>query len=492
MKSTKGSFFKRGATEAHTLAPNEGKTMFTTMFCCNAAGDLLPPYVVYKGTPDIIQSTWVKGGPTDTAYSVSRSGWMEDYVLESWFKMRFVKWLDLKEIQRPVMLIFDGHGSHITYHMAQIAQENGVCLYCLPPHTSSKLQPLDVGVYAPLKKWWRSILDNFYSESRLHTVTKAVFPSLLKKLFSKLEERPGNIVNAFAACGLCPFNKHAIPEDKLISSIPFERKESSNTNVTEPSREETHLTPSASTSSRSISGSIRTPQTQNLSDLPSPRKTLRAALCEVISPPQSQAISSALTNSKAQRKRVQKAYGECLTEQETIDRLQQEMKDRDMKKKRTAGQIIKSNRGRRVKRSLFKPSETDFESTDNLAPQNQNVISSDDSDNGEEFSTSELLPIKIVLNNKNKFVAAVYDGRWYLALVEDQYFEQHELQLKFMHPHGPSKHFFWPDHEDTCILPVSNILALLRDPPTPTNARASQFIISGQCSDEIEAKFRNN
>ena len=71
----------------------------------------------------MIQSTWVRGGPIDTSYSVTRSGWMEDYVLEAWFKTRFVKWLDTNNVQRPVMLIFDGHGSHITYQMAQIAKE---------------------------------------------------------------------------------------------------------------------------------------------------------------------------------------------------------------------------------------------------------------------------------------------------------------------------------------------------------------------------------
>jgi hypothetical protein len=30
--------------------------------------------------------------------------------------------------------------------------------------------------------------------------------------------RPGNVVNAFAACGLCPINKHAIKEDQMGNS----------------------------------------------------------------------------------------------------------------------------------------------------------------------------------------------------------------------------------------------------------------------------------
>ena len=53
---------------------------------------------------------------------------------------------------KPIIIFFDGHGSHITHQTALRAKEEDVAIVCLPPHTSSALQPLDVGVYGPAKK----------------------------------------------------------------------------------------------------------------------------------------------------------------------------------------------------------------------------------------------------------------------------------------------------------------------------------------------------
>jgi hypothetical protein len=92
-KSSKGFFYRRGTKEAQNIAPNEGKTMFTARFCCNAAGDFLSPYVIYKGTPGMLQTPWLSGAPKGTAFNATKSGWMEDYVFESWFRNKFVKWL---------------------------------------------------------------------------------------------------------------------------------------------------------------------------------------------------------------------------------------------------------------------------------------------------------------------------------------------------------------------------------------------------------------
>ena len=47
---------------------------------------------------------------------------------------------------RPVLLVLDGHGSHITIDVIEYARSNEVYLLCLPSHTSHILQPLDVGV----------------------------------------------------------------------------------------------------------------------------------------------------------------------------------------------------------------------------------------------------------------------------------------------------------------------------------------------------------
>ena len=76
---------------------------------------------------------------------MTNTGWMEDHAFEILFRKCFIHYMDKTNVDRPVLLVFDGHGSHIKYSIAQFANDMGMCLFCLPLHSSSKLEPLDVG-----------------------------------------------------------------------------------------------------------------------------------------------------------------------------------------------------------------------------------------------------------------------------------------------------------------------------------------------------------
>ena len=146
-------FVPKASRNTYILSPSCGKTMFSVLFCISANGNYLPPLTVYKGAH--LYEAWTKNGPTGGLYAVTASGWMQDSVFESWMKY-FVG--HAKNLQKPILLIYDGHGSHMTYLTIATARENGIIILCLPPHTSHALQPLDVGVFAPLKKAWKAIL----------------------------------------------------------------------------------------------------------------------------------------------------------------------------------------------------------------------------------------------------------------------------------------------------------------------------------------------
>lgn len=49
------------------------------------------------------------------------------------------------------MLIQDGHTSHTSIKLIELARENNILLLCLPLHTMHILQPLDVGVFKSFK-----------------------------------------------------------------------------------------------------------------------------------------------------------------------------------------------------------------------------------------------------------------------------------------------------------------------------------------------------
>ena len=67
-----------------------------------------------------------------TLYGVSENGWMTTEVFEEWFThfCRFVK-------ERPLLLIFDGHISHVSVNLILKAIEEDVTIVKFPPHGSA-------------------------------------------------------------------------------------------------------------------------------------------------------------------------------------------------------------------------------------------------------------------------------------------------------------------------------------------------------------------
>lgn len=44
-------------------------------------------------------------------------------------------------------LLYDNHESHLSIRVLDLAKENGVTIVTFPPHSTNKLQPLDVGIF---------------------------------------------------------------------------------------------------------------------------------------------------------------------------------------------------------------------------------------------------------------------------------------------------------------------------------------------------------
>jgi hypothetical protein len=64
-----------------------------------------------------------------------------------------------------IVLIYDGHGSHVTLEMIDAAITNNILLFCLPPHTTHRLQPCDVGVFSVLKNAWNDCCDAVFERT---------------------------------------------------------------------------------------------------------------------------------------------------------------------------------------------------------------------------------------------------------------------------------------------------------------------------------------
>ena len=324
--SSRKVYTKKGVRDVYMMQPTAGKTMYTVLFCASAGGEYLPPMVVYKAKK--INLNWVANGPDGAVYSVSESGYMHDYNFEQWFRTVFVK--HVANYEKPIVLTYDGHGSHLTYQTVKAAKENSIIIVCLPPHTSHALQPLDVACFKSVKEIWTNVLGQYYKETRSKmSVDKERFPMLLAKLWKRL--KPENIIGGFRGSGLFPVDKHQV-DNRIVGLKKADKR------------------PGMDESSES---------------LPTPRKAIRDAIVATISPGEP-------LPKKQKRRRVQHSLGEVMTHDDVIERLRTEEIERANKKKKESltkkvAKKIKNNMTKKTQKSSRRELFVDVSSDEDIA-----------------------------------------------------------------------------------------------------------------------------
>ena len=92
-----------------------------------------------------------------------------------------------------------------------IAAQNQVIVFALPPHTTHIAQPLDRGCFAPLKTAWRQLCHKFITDNPGRTVTQYDFSQLFSKAWSAAFSIH-NITSSFKVTGVYPFDQSVFTE----------------------------------------------------------------------------------------------------------------------------------------------------------------------------------------------------------------------------------------------------------------------------------------
>jgi LEA14-like dessication related protein len=104
-------------------------------------------------------------------------------------------------INRPLLLIIDGHAAHVNLNVIKLLQENQIVCLLLPPHSTHCLQPIDVVLFNNIKADWLSIVKN-HMRAGNKSITNGHIPKLMKQLFiTKQAFTTTRIVSSFARSG---------------------------------------------------------------------------------------------------------------------------------------------------------------------------------------------------------------------------------------------------------------------------------------------------
>ena len=174
--SSKFLLVRRGSKQVSEVSSGSGREYITVLTAGSASGELLPPFILYKGKN--LYQRWTSNGLAGACYGISESGWMDGINFLSWFKNQFIPAVRHLTASGPVFLIFDGHYSHISLDLIKTARASNIQLICLPPNTTHLLQPLDVGLFSVLKKKWRNILKVISMKQKVAKLQRKPFPFL--------------------------------------------------------------------------------------------------------------------------------------------------------------------------------------------------------------------------------------------------------------------------------------------------------------------------
>ncbi len=204
------------AKQSHSYSKAKGNRGHVTVNCCiSASGQVVPPFIIYEEC--MPSGNYEERGPFGALYGKSPNGYMDGTLFKFWLEKQFIP--NTAHLGRRILII-DGHGSHITLDVIDVARNADIILYCLPPHTTHILQPLDVSIYGPLKAHFSKITDQIQlirlGITENVTICKTEFSLVFKIAFEETLSL-ANIKAAFSKCGIYPFNPHVVLQSKKLS-----------------------------------------------------------------------------------------------------------------------------------------------------------------------------------------------------------------------------------------------------------------------------------
>ena len=197
---------------------NSDKSQLTVMAAVSATAHYVTPMIIFPGQRFSYDP--LEGFP-EAAIGRSDNGWMDTEVFCNWLTNVFVPAINERHIKKPVLLLIDGHKTHVTMQASDICVENGVELYCLLEHASHIMQPLDLRLFGSLKRTWRQAVRDWQSDNIGELVTKRTFARVFKQAWDASTTVEA-AVKGFHEAGLFPLDPSAILRSvKLDPSMLF-------------------------------------------------------------------------------------------------------------------------------------------------------------------------------------------------------------------------------------------------------------------------------
>ena len=191
---------KKGMKQVGRVVSGE-KGQTTVVCAMSATGFYVPPMFIFKRKrqTDLL----LRDCPAGSVGYPSPNGWIDHNLFLSYIE-HFVKFTK-PTASNPVLIIMDGHQSHKSLKVIEFARQNFVTLVTIPPHTSHRLQPLDLTFFGPLKKAVWHEMDKWMTSNPGKRITDYDQCSQFTPAYMRVASVE-KAMNGFSSAGIWPFN----------------------------------------------------------------------------------------------------------------------------------------------------------------------------------------------------------------------------------------------------------------------------------------------
>jgi hypothetical protein len=269
---------RKGAKQVGRVVSAERGSTTTVVCAMSASGNFVPPMFLFKRKT--MNNQLMRDCPAGSVGIPSPSGWMDTTIFVTYLH-HFIRHAK-PTAARPILVLLDGHHSHKSLDAIQLARQNHVHMLTIPPHTSHKLQPLDLTFFGPLKTSYNRQVDKWM----LAHAGQRVSDYDIAGIFTRAYERVAVIEKAtkgFACAGIVPYNPEVFGDEEFAPATVTEQSDPAvnvSTSVTtitasqvESGPETSNCVPTRANKRKnqfSRNSNATTPAKKSKSDLPTP------------------------------------------------------------------------------------------------------------------------------------------------------------------------------------------------------------------------------
>lgn len=207
-------------TKAQAVTSARSKNV-TIVGGINALGNHVPPFYIFPGKR--WNDSFLDGAVAGSVGRMSESGWINRGIFEEYVIDHLGRYagIDRGEDRPATLILYDGHKSHLSLTLTTWAKDRNVILYVLPPHSSHLTQPLDVGVFGPMKAYYNTECRSYMHQNPGVSITTKEMARLTAKPFIKAFSTE-NITSAFRKSGIYPYNNQEITEVQTAPAVIYQ------------------------------------------------------------------------------------------------------------------------------------------------------------------------------------------------------------------------------------------------------------------------------